>query len=260
MKTVFVLSGCCPIFSVGAQESVDFKTIPRLSQEVIIDGNLDDWKTAAFNDGEWNLERVQSSPWYESARNKLTIHDGETGLDLASTYYLAWDENYLYLGAEVKDNVNDVTESKHQPKRWYYKDAIAWFFEYPMDTIAEEFGSGDHGFAFVIDSLYPSYGAWWRHGDARQTYVETPLPQGAFEYVIKFNPWNRSEADYVLEAKISAKQTMGNGDEHWTPIQPGNKFRMMIVHCDPDGGEYGGHLLIYGKGDDDGTWTEFEFE
>ena len=27
-----------------------------------------------------------------------------------------------------------------------------------------------------------------------------------------------------------------------------------LVHTDPDGGDYGGHFLIYGRGDDDATW------
>jgi len=47
--------------------------------------------------------------------------------DLQARYYTAWDDKYLYLGAEVKDNVNDVTDPQHEPKRWYYKDAICWF-------------------------------------------------------------------------------------------------------------------------------------
>jgi hypothetical protein len=32
---------------------------------------------------------------------------------------------------------------------------------------------------------------------------------------------------------------------------------MEIVHTDPDGADYGGHFLIYGRGDDDSTWGRF---
>ena len=31
-------------------------------------------------------------------------------------------------------------------------------------------------------------------------------------------------------------------------------YSLEIVHTDPDGGWYGGHFLIYGRGDDDSTW------
>lgn len=234
--------------------------IPKLGIAVNIDGDLSEWKERAFSDGVWNIERIQAALWYEPKRNKLTIHEGESGLDLAAQYYVAWDNDFLYLGAEVQDNVNDVEESKHEPKRWYYKDAIAWFFEYPGDTIAERFESGNHGFAFVIDSLYPDYGAWWRRGQGSQSYLETPLPIESFEYSIRFNPWNHNQADYILEARIAIKPTIGNNDDHISIIKSGDKCRMMIVHCDPDGGEYGGHLLIYGQGDDDSSWLEFEFK
>ena len=72
-------------------------------------------------------------------------------------------------------------------------------------------------------------------------------------------PSSEGPASYVLEAKIHFTQLTG------APIRPlgrysgGERYGFMIVHCDPDGGEYGGHLLIYGKGDLDSTWEEMIF-
>lgn len=234
--------------------------IPYLEASPQIDGDLSEWKEKAFHDGHWDLDRIKSSAWYEPKRNRLNINSLEdtTAIDLTSTYYIAWDQTFLYFGAEVQDNVHDVTDTNHEPKRWYYKDAIAFFFEVPRDSIPERFGDGDHAFCFVIDTLKPEYGAWWRHGNDEQSYLEEPLPEDAMEYSIKMNPWNRSEADYILEARVNMNSTFGSENEAWTAPIIGDVFSMMIVHCDPDGGEYGGHLLIYGTGDDDATWGRIQ--
>ncbi|MGD1848002.1 MAG: sugar-binding protein [Salibacteraceae bacterium] len=232
--------------------------IPQLQKAPSIDGNLEEWKALAFSDGAWDLDRVKASAWYQPKRNRLTLHEGEdpNSLDLKARYYMAWDRKYLYLGAEVKDNVNDVTEAKHAPKRWYYKDAIAWFLEAPLDTVAEKFGEGDHGFAFVIDTTRPDYGAWWRHGSTATNYLEEPLPVKGSDYAIVMQPTKDSPAGYVLEARIAWAATVKKGSSAWKKPKVGDRYRLMLVHCDPDGGEYGGHLLIYGQGDDDSTWTE----
>lgn len=242
-------------------------SIPRLEIEPVIDGNLDEWKDAAYSDGVWDLNRVSQSSWYDPKRNRLTNEGEDVSIedDLSARYYMAWDNNFLYLGAEAHDNVNDVIDSKHAPKRWYYKDAIAWFIEAPGDSVDETFGEGDHAFAFVIDTSMPDYGAWWRHGTSDTTYIEQPLPHGTFSYSIRMNPrptgssgraWDSGDADYILEARIDLHALLPRSDPHWKSPEPGDIYRMMIVHCDPDGGEYGGHLLIYGRDDNDSSWTK----
>ena len=232
--------------------------IPRLDKAPVIDGYLADWRERAFHDGVWDLHRVRHSPWYDGgARNRLTQHGSEPAADddLSSRYYLAWDERYLYLGAEVRDNVNDTTDPKHEAKRWYYKDAIAWFIEAPRDERPENFAEGDHGFAFVIDPTYPDHGAWWRHGTPTNSYLEEPLPKTAVTYRLRMNPWGRSPGDFILEARIDLAATLGRTDRRWTAPKEGDIYSLCIVHTDPDGGDYGGHLLIHGSGDDDSTWT-----
>ena len=103
---------------------------------------------------------------------------------------------------------------------------------------------GDHGFAFVIDTSRPDYGAWWRHGSTEQAFIEEPLPAKSVKYAIEL-----TSSGYVIEAKIDLKK-LG------IPLpKEGDEYGLMIVHCDPDGGEYGGHFLIYGKGDLDTTWS-----
>jgi len=248
-KQCFIIIALLPCQFLWAQQ-LSF-SIPKCSTNVQIDGDLSDWKAQALSNGTWNINRVQTFDWFNTKRNKLTLHTGEdtTKTDLAAQYYIAWTDSHLLLGAEVTDNNTDVSEAHHEPKRWYYKDAIAWFFEIPNDTFPEKFEEGNHGFAFVADSTYPDYGAWWRHGTSQQPYLEEPIPADQVEYTLTFD---RKSASYVLEAKINICDLLNTSILH-----AGQSLSMMIVHCDPDGAEYGGHMLIYGKGDLDSTWSVF---
>jgi hypothetical protein len=233
-------------------------SIPSLVTPPVIDGDLTEWRTRAFSDGLWDIVRIRQAPWYDPAVNRLTDHGGEPSPedDLRARYYLAWDETNFYFGAEVKDNVNDVDDPAHEPKRWYFKDAVCWFIEAPADDRSEKFGEGDHAFCFVIDPAKPSYGAWWRHGSADRTYIEEPIPAESLSYAIRMNPWNRSPGDFILEARVAMKPTLGGGDPRWRAPRAGDVYRLQIVHTDPDGGDYGGHLILYGTGDDDATWGQ----
>ena len=241
----------------GANNDYWVIPLPYLENEAQIDGDLSDWKFNAFHDGVWDIDRLRHTPWYEAHRNRLTDHGNEPEHkdDLRARYYMAWDDAYFYMGAEVRDNANDVSEEKHEPKRWYYKDAICWFVEAPRDDVSEKFGQGDNAFCFVIDTSRPDYGAWWRHGSVTETYIEEPLPEGQFEYAIRMNPWGESEADFILEARVAMTPTFGASDPNWSEPKLGDEYSVEIVHTDPDGGNYGGHFIIYGTGDDDATWA-----
>lgn len=235
-------------------QDVSSMNIPFLKTQPIIDGDLSDWKADAYSDGTWDLSRVKKAEWYDPKRNKLTGQKEEdtTSIDLAGDYYMAWDYDYLYFGATVIDNKNDVTESNHEPKRWYYKDAIAWFLEFPQDTLPEKFMDGDHAFAFIADTTYPDYGAWWRHGTADKPYIEQAIPKDAVTYNVQMQ---EGSSNYTIEARIDVAKTLGV-NKSFKGLKEGEKHSMMVVHCDPDGGEYGGHLLIHGAGDLDSTWSE----
>ena len=230
--------------------------IPRLEKAPVIDGDLSEWKYVAFTDGVWDMLRLRQAPWYDPAINRLTDHGNEPAIedDLQARYYMAWDDKYIYLGAEVKDNVNDVTDPQPEPKRWYFKDAICWFIEAPREDVAKKFAEGDNAFCFVIDARKPAEGAWWRHGAPGKTYIEEPLPRKAVDYAIRMNPWGRSKGDFILEARVEMAPTFGVSSPRWHAPRAGDVYSLEIVHTDPDGGDYGGHMLIYGRGDDDSTW------
>ncbi len=230
--------------------------IPRLEKPPAIDGDLAEWKYFAFSDGVWDILRVRTTPWYDPRVNRLTDHGNEPPPedDLNARYYMAWDDKYLYLGAEVHDNVNDVDDPAPSPERWYYKDAICWFIQAPRREGSRKFGLGDNAFCFVADARKPPNGAWWRHGTPQKTFVEEPIPKSAVDYTIRMDPWKTGKGDFILEARVEMASTFGQSDPGWRPPKPGDEYSLEIVHTDPDGGDYGAHLLIYGKGDDDATW------
>ena len=239
--------------TLWGQSESDTLKIPFLAQQVEIDGDLGEWKAFAHHDGTWDIFRVAQSSWYEPSRNRLTDHGDEPApeKDLMARYYIAWDSSWLYLGAEVVDNVNDIIPHKPEARRWYYKDCVAWFIEGPADTINESFGQGDNAFCFVIDPSKPENGAWWRHGSPDTSYLEEPIPSSVRDYEIRM----RGDGNFILEARVRLASTFGVSDPNWQTPGIGDLYRLMIVHTDPDGGDYGGHLLIYGKGDNDATWT-----
>lgn len=230
--------------------------VPRLESPPVIDGNLSEWKYRAYHDGVWDIFRLQHSPWYNPRAELLEAQNGERRPepDINARYYMAWDEKYLYLGAEVQDGANDIQDQHQAPQHWYGKDAICWFIEAPRDNTSERFGKGDNGFCFVIDASKPAYGAWWRHGDATRTYIEEPLPPRAVDYAIRLNPWHRSPGDFILEARVEMMATLKVSNPDWRPPKPGDEYGIEIVESDPDAGDFGKHFLVYGNGDDDATW------
>lgn len=246
------------------QKTVEAKrtqlTIPYLEKAPKIDGDLSDWRDHAFTDGVWDIDRLKHTDWYESGRNRLADHGESPDItqDLSARYYMAWDEKYLYLGAYVHDNALDLVDPYPAPKRWYYKDAITWFIEAPQDAIADTFDAGCHGLSFVADTTYPESGAWWRHGTDTESFVEEPLPKSAVDYRFKFISQTPGQLVYSLEARVEMEPVFGAGDKNWRTPKEGDIYGMMIVHCDPDGGNYGGHFLIYGKGDPDQSWSSMK--
>jgi hypothetical protein len=229
--------------------------IPRLARPPVIDGDLTEWRYYAFSDGVWDLFRVMRAPWYDPAINRLTDQGNEPGPeeDLSARYYTAWDDKYLYFGAEVRDNVNDVGEERG-PRAWMYRDAVCWFIEAPRHGKSKKFGVGDNAFCFVADARKPPYGVWWRHGSPEKSYIEEPAPANSAEYALRMDPLKTGKGDFILEPRVEMAATFGKSGPDWRPPQIGDEYGMEIVHTDPDGGGYGAHLLMYGKADDDATW------
>lgn len=86
--------------------------VPRLAAPPVIDGNLADWA---------NIPGVKTSYVTASAPS----WDGQ--IDLEATWQLGWDDQFLYLGVTVIDNIHVQTQ---EPKYAYLGDSL----ELQLDT------------------------------------------------------------------------------------------------------------------------------
>ena len=222
--------------------------VPRLERPPEIDGDLSEWKRNAFNDGLWDIARLAQSPWYDPKINRLTDHGNEPAPedDLAARYYIAWDSEYLYLGAEVKDN---RTSPIPPTSRASFTTKTHPFFSARMPQ-AKKFGVADNAFCFVIDHTNPRYAS--RRTRQNLHRRANPEERAAVRHppatTRRFHPGSPHCDD----------PTLGVSSPDWQPPRIGDVYGLEIVHTDPDGGDYGGHFLIYGRGDDDSTWGRME--
>lgn len=250
--------------------------VPKLASKPKIDGDLSDWQAHAWTNGVWDFERMKKQPEFAELVTWARIQDsGEeppgtalTAADITGEYFMAWDDEGLYLGVRATDNVHDVSGGSPNPAAWWLKDSCSWYFDVPHDGDGLFVESGDHVFSFVADDTYPAGGAWWRLGELpvptvteviangsrgwrlSRSWLEIPL---SAQYRVKIDP---GTANYVIEAFVPFDLT-------WltTPAIGDTIGGPMIVHTDPDGGpeEFGGQLQLLGAGDDDGTWADMVF-
>ena len=69
-------------------------------------------------------------------------------------------------------------------------------------------------------------------------------------------PTTEGKGSFILEARINMAETFGISDPEWRAPSVGDEYSIEIVHTDPDGGDYGGHFILYGTGDNDASWRK----
>ena len=252
--------------------------VPKLKRSVVIDGDLSDLSPQAWSSGLWDFKRMHKQAWFAKNPWPEDIFDSgieppgtaNTTQDITGEYYMAWDDNGIYLAVKAEDNVHDVVAENNTPWGWYLKDGCSWFFDVPHDGDGMMTRAGDHVFSFVADDTYPANSTWWRHGETSAPSVNEMVSWGGrgwrmsqswleepghwrWQYEVKMN--EGSNPGYTIEAFIPF-------DKSWmeTP-NPGDTVGLMIVHSDPDGGRkpFGGQLQLFGSGDHDGTWADMTF-
>ena len=252
--------------------------VPKLKKPVVIDGDLSDLSSQAWSSGLWDLNRMQKQAWFVENPWPMDIFDSgveppgtaNTSRDITGEYYIAWDDQGIYLAVQAQDNVHDVIADDGTPWGWYLKDGCSWFFDIPHDGDGWMPWSGDHVFSFVADDTYPANSTWWRHGDSSDATVTEIRSWGGrgwrmsknwieepghwrWQHEVKLN--DGDDAGYTIEAFIPF------GESWMKTPKPGDTVGLMIVHTDPDGGRkpFGGQLQLFGSGDHDGTWADMIF-
>lgn len=251
--------------------------VPKLASKPRIDGDLSDWERFAWTDGVWDIDRMKR----QSPPPQVFLEDsGEeppgtalTKADLTGQYFMAWDDEGLYLGVRATDNVHDVTSRMGNSATWFLKDGCAWFFDVAHDGDGWFPSPGDHVFAFVADDSYPDGGHWWRLGENSPIVAtEVRAGLGAFgargwRYSLS---WLEVPGPGLYRVKMGAEKGGGYAIEafvpfsaYWltTPAIGDTIGGPMIVNTDPDGGpsEFGGQLMLFGLNDNDATWADMVF-
>jgi signal transduction histidine kinase/ligand-binding sensor domain-containing protein/CheY-like chemotaxis protein len=253
LKTWFMLS---LVWSVPAYLQADPNLIVEVEQAQtppVIDGEIQDWAHV-----QW-VRFAPDAPHVSNLPNSGLRNDGPaelvgtagTAADLSGAFALQWDEQWIYLAAQVTDNVHDVQQGN--PREWYFRDAVSLFLAVPPDDDGPDWNRGDHAFSFAADPTYPDYARWWRHGsDSGQQ--EVPAPAETRLAVVLGDG-----GDYALEAAIPMS-ALATSD--WLPPFSGRAARFMLLVSDSDGGprtDLGGQLLYGGDDDNDTRWAKLRF-
>jgi hypothetical protein len=187
------------------------------------DGNFDEWTG------------VPVMPWkmYGSTSN-VGAGAFDDDADLTATTYMAMDDDYLYVAADVIDNVFEYDAG--QVSSWWTQDALELFIGLwdqngkDIHTTGPEQSRGaepDYKLIFLQDRYYNEYKN--THNGTGNDAELTPDPDGNGSYYFE----EFSGADYILEAKISL-DSIAFGDD--VRLHPENGMRIMfdLVYHDND--------------------------
>ncbi len=174
-----------------------------------------------------------------------------TAADLSGRLLLAWDDQWLYLVAQIRDNVHDVDSGDRE--RWFCRDGVALFLDVPRDGDGATWFVGDHAFVFTADPALPPEGRWWRHGDQQGRQEGLAPPQTRLAVVLE-------EGGYALEAAIPMAVLSLFTPAFHAPFV-GRAIGFMLLVTDPDGGprSFGGQLSYGGENDNDFSWAQLRF-
>lgn len=212
------LLACClqfTAFGAVAKSGGEF-VAQQVLQPINIDGKVD---------AAW-----QNKSWYPL--NQLILGKPYTNEDFSGRFKLAWDDEYLYLLAEVTDDV--LFDQHANPLHFYWDDDCLEVF------IDEDASGGDHQF---------NYNAFAYHVALDNQVVDigekTASNQAPFLTLNDHinSRWQRSEIaphKVVWELAIKVFDDSFSPDKSNKPVvlQPGKKLGFMLAYCDNDGSKH----------------------
>ena len=207
--------------------------------QVVVDGYL------AFEEWAESEPLLVSTKVVESIGGTSWQVGGDA--DLSATVALLWNDDYLYVAAEVMDDVHDVGDSV--PGQWWWEDSISLFFNLSGDAQGDQWLDGDNGFSFLFAEAGTAGAVWWRQGHDSGV-EEIPGGQGV-EVAVEFTAMG-----YVLEAAIPMKDLSANIGYEFGP-EVG--FTMLLADPDGDCQDSPCQLMWVGTGDDQAGWGTLTF-
>ncbi len=201
------------------------KGVPTIANHApagfVADGSFDEW--------------AGIMPWtIKPSLNNIAAGSFDDDDDLTATVYLAMDDDYLYVAADVIDNIFSYDPAK--VSTWWTQDAFEFFIGLwdqngkPIHDVGPSSSRGaepDYKLIFLKDRYYNEYKNV--HNGLGETPELTPDSPNYF-----FTDY--SGADYSLEAKI-ALDSIAFGDD--ARFHPKNGMRIMfdlVFHDNDDDG------------------------
>lgn len=188
-----------------------------------IDGDFSEWQAAGIK------------PWVLKPEVNKVIGTVTDSTDLKATVYLAIDDDYLYVGVDVVDNVYNFGSGN-----WWDQDALELFIglynltgsKHPRNMRGAQ---PDYKLQFHENGIVNEYinRTIWKKTDAN------------------YHLESFSGADYVIEAKIPLDSIAGPNDTRFHP-QRGMRIPMEIYFHDNDGGWEGN--LAWSPYNEDHAW------
>ncbi len=224
----------------------------RFATPPVLDGEFTDWRGAhwtRFYPGAPQMSG-RALNWLKDDGLSEPPGTAATAADLSGSFSIRWDDDWIYLAADVTDNVHDV--SGGTSLTWYLKDAVALYLDVPDDGDGGGWVLGDHAFAFVAEPSGPGDGRWWRRGEAKGSEESQAPPETRLAVVL-------SETGYRIEAAIPMAPLTERTPE-WRPPFAGRSAGFFLLAADPDGGAEEVSQILYGGDDDnDANWATLRF-
>ena len=186
-------------------DDYDGLIVPALTTDLIIDGNLNDWGTLLFV-----ADQVVygSSVWNDN-------------VDLSATYGIAWDDLYLYVAVEVRDDVHVQTEVG---ETIFKGDSVEILFdrEIDSDALVRKLNSDDYQIglspgSFTDSSILAQVYRWYpvaQSGTITDSKIESRSNEGG--YLIEaalpwavLGAWPTSGDEYGFVISVSDNDSEG---------------------------------------------------
>ncbi len=217
-----VLTSSALLLSASFPQAIAADNVPYTSQPIVIDG------------------QASESVWQQASWRSLKHHIvGEipTAEDFSGQYKLLWDENYLYLLAEIQDDV--LFDAHANPLEKYWDDDCLEIF------IDEDHSGGNHQFNFnafayhiALDNQAVDIGfedapngpflLLNQHINSQWKRQSTPPYKVIWEVAIEVH-----NDRFVPNSKMRTR----------VPLNEGKTLGFMLAYCDNDGSETREHFM-----------------
>lgn len=188
----------------------------------IIDGIIDD--TA------W-----QAAPWYPI--DKHILGDMPKPDDFSGRYKVTWDENQLYILAEITDDI--LIDQHADPRHNYWDDDTLEIF------IDEDMSGGDHQYSYnafayhvALDGQAADFGP--KNQDGSNNIV---LLNNHLNSVWKRAPNAPNKVIWEVALSIYDDTFKQDTNSHPVHLSAGKKMGFMLAYCDNDGSKYREHFI-----------------